>query len=73
MSTIAVNLGLTQLTVSNALNRLRLQFGDELFLRNSKGMEPTAYAMQLAEPISYALAAIQEALNQTTRFDTLTS
>ena len=73
VSAVAANLGLTQPTVSNALNRLRLQLGDELFLRTSKGMEPTAYAMQLAEPIGYALAAIQETLNQTTRFDPLTS
>lgn len=73
VSAVAANLGLTQPTVSNALNRLRLQLGDELFLRTSKGMEPTAYAMQLAEPIGYALAAIHETLNQTTRFDPLTS
>ncbi len=69
VSTVAVNLGLTQPTVSNALNRLRQQLGDELFLRTSKGMEPTAYAMQLAEPIGYALSAIQETLNQRTRFE----
>ena len=58
VSAVAVKLGLTQPTVSNALNRLRQQLGDELFLRTSKGMEPTAYAMQLAEPIAYALASI---------------
>lgn len=69
VSAVAVNLGLTQPTVSNALNRLRRQLGDELFLRTSKGMEPTAYAMQLAEPISYALSALQETLNQRTRFE----
>lgn len=69
VSAVAVNLGLTQPTVSNALNRLRTQLGDELFLRTSKGMEPTAYAMQLAEPIGYALSSIQETLNQRTRFD----
>ncbi len=69
VSAVAVRLGLTQPTVSNALNRLRLQLGDELFLRTSKGMEPTAYAMTLAEPIGYALSAIQETLNQRTRFD----
>lgn len=73
VSAVAVNLGLTQPTVSNALNRLRQQLGDELFLRTSKGMEPTAYAMQLAEPIGYALSSIQETLNQTTRFDPQTS
>ncbi len=73
VSAVAVNLGLTQPTVSNALNRLRQQLGDELFLRTSKGMEPTAYAMQLAEPIGYALSSIQETLNLTTRFDPQTS
>jgi DNA-binding transcriptional LysR family regulator len=73
VSTVAVNLGLSQPTVSNALNRLRLQLGDELFLRTSKGMEPTAYAMQLAEPIGYALSSIQETLNQRTRFESQTS
>lgn len=69
VSAVAANLGLTQPTVSNALNRLRRQLGDELFLRTSRGMEPTAYAMQLAEPISYALSSIHETLNQRTRFD----
>ena len=69
VSAVAVNLGLSQPTVSNALNRLRLQLGDELFLRTSKGMEPTAYAMQLAEPIGYALSSIQETLNQRSRFE----
>lgn len=69
VSAVAVNLGLSQPTISNALNRLRQQLGDDLFLRTSKGMEPTAYAMQLAEPIGYALSAIHETLNQRTRFD----
>lgn len=69
MSAVANNLGLSQPTVSNALNRLRQQLGDELFLRTSRGMEPTAFALQLAEPISYALSAIHETLNQRTRFE----
>ncbi len=73
VSAVAANLGLTQPTVSNALNRLRQQLGDELFLRTSKGMEPTAYAMQLAEPIGYALSSIHETLNQRTRFDPASS
>ena len=73
VSLVASKLGLTQPTVSNALNRLRNQLGDELFLRTSKGMEPTAYAMQLAEPIGYALSSIQDTLNQRSRFDPETS
>jgi DNA-binding transcriptional LysR family regulator len=71
VSAVAAKLGLTQPTVSNALNRLRQQLGDELFLRTSKGMEPTAYAMQLAEPIAYALASIEATLNERTRFEPL--
>jgi len=73
VSAVANNLGLSQPTVSNALNRLRQQLGDELFLRTSRGMEPTAFAMQLAEPISYALSAIHETLNQRTRFEPASS
>jgi DNA-binding transcriptional LysR family regulator len=69
VSAVAANLGLTQPTISNALNRLRQQLNDDLFLRTSTGMEPTAYAMQLAEPIGYALSSIHETLNQRTRFD----
>jgi len=44
VSAVATTLGLTQPTVSNALNRLRKQLNDDLFIRTSKGMEPTAYA-----------------------------
>ena len=73
VSAVAVNLGLSQPTISNALNRLRQQLGDELFLRTSKGMEPTSYAMQLAEPIGYALSIIHETLNQRTGFDPASS
>ena len=73
VSAVAANLGLTQPTISNALNRLRQQLNDDLFLRTSTGMEPTAYAMQLAEPIGYALSSIHETLNQRTRFDPASS
>ena len=73
VSAVAVNLGLSQPTISNALNRLRQQLGDELFLRTSKGMEPTSYARQLAEPIGYALSIIHETLNQRTGFDPASS
>ena len=38
VSKVADNLGLGQPAVSNALARLRKQFGDELFLRTSAGM-----------------------------------
>lgn len=69
VSAVAAKLGLSQPAVSNILNRLRKLLGDELFLRTSRGMEPTPYALQLAEPIAYALTTIHGALNERTIFD----
>src|SRR5690606_20171772 len=69
----AENLGLTQPAVSNALKRLRLLLNDELFLRTSRGMEPTPYAMELADPIASALDTIQNTLTRQSTFDPSTS
>jgi DNA-binding transcriptional LysR family regulator len=69
VSRAAEGLGVTQPAVSNSLARLRRLFGDELFLRTSSGMVPTPFAVQLAEPIAYALSMIHSGLNQRTRFD----
>lgn len=73
VSAVAEALGITQPAVSNALKRLRVQLKDELFLRTSRGMEPTPFAQQLAEPVDYALGTIHGALNQQTSFDPATS
>jgi DNA-binding transcriptional LysR family regulator len=73
VSTAAEHLGLTQPAVSNALKRLRAVLKDELFLRTSRGMEPTPYALHLAEPVVYALNALQSALTHRDAFDPLTS
>src|SRR3954466_7986047 len=69
----AQSLGITQPAVSNALSRLRRLLGDELFLRTARGMEPTPFAEELAEPVAYALGAIHSALNQRSTFDASTS
>lgn len=69
VSKVAENLGLTQPAVSNTLAKLRRQFGDELFVRTPKGMLPTPFAEQLAEPVGYALGMIHSGLNQHSRFD----
>lgn len=73
VSTAAEKLGLTQPAVSNALKRLRAVLKDELFLRTSRGMEPTPYALHLAEPVSYALNALQAALTTRDSFDPTSS
>jgi DNA-binding transcriptional LysR family regulator len=73
VSLAAKHLGLTQPTISNALSRLRKLLDDEVFMRTSRGMEPTPYAIQLAEPIAYALRTIQETLSEKSDFDPATS
>jgi DNA-binding transcriptional LysR family regulator len=72
VSKVADNLGISQPAVSNSLAKLRKLFGDELFLRTRKGMEPTPFADQLAESVSYALAMIHSGVNQRTSFDPAT-
>ena len=44
----AKRLGLTQSAASHALGRLRIMFGDPLFVRHPKGIEPTSRAHALA-------------------------
>jgi DNA-binding transcriptional LysR family regulator len=73
VSRVADNLGLSQPAVSNALARLRKVTDDTLFLRTTKGMEPTPFAQQLAEPIAYALGLIHSAVNQRTSFHPATA
>jgi DNA-binding transcriptional LysR family regulator len=73
VSVAADKLDLTQPAVSNALKRLRTVLKDELFLRTSRGMEPTPYALHLAEPVIYALGALQTAFTTRDTFDALTS
>lgn len=44
----ARHLGLTQPAVSHALSRLRAELGDPLFVRRSRGLDPTQRARELA-------------------------
>ena len=73
VSAVADVLGMSQPAVSSALGRLRLRLGDELFLRTQGGMEPTPYALQLAEPVAVALDGLQQALNVRAAFDPASS
>ncbi len=73
VSRVAANLGLSQPTVSNALARLRKLTDDPLFLRTTRGMEPTPFAQQLADPIAHALGMIHSAVNQKSSFDPATA
>ncbi|MBF0613211.1 MAG: LysR family transcriptional regulator [Magnetococcales bacterium] len=57
-------LGITQAAMSNTLRRLRETFDDPLFVKVGHRMEPTARAMELAEPIRTSLDHVRMALNQ---------
>ncbi|MGC9745639.1 LysR family transcriptional regulator [Pseudomonas sp. P1B16] len=69
VSTVADALGVSQPAISRSLKRLRELLGDELFYRTSTGMEPTAYALHMAEPIACALSSLSAALSDGVPFD----
>ncbi len=66
---VAAQLGLTNSSISHALGRLRDIFEDDLFLRRPHGLEPTAYAKEVAADVEHALNAMQAALSDTHAFD----
>lgn len=65
----AQRMHLSQSATSHALNRLRDLLGDELFVRHPKGVEPTARARELAEPVDRALAQMRAILARPGPFD----
>ncbi len=65
----AETLHLSQPAVSNALARLRAALNDELFLRRPGGVEPTALALSLAEPVAEVLDRLRQVLAVQAPFD----
>lgn len=59
ISKAAQILCISQSAVSHALQRLRLQLKDELFVRSGQKMLPTPFAEQIYQPIQTALSTIQ--------------
>jgi DNA-binding transcriptional LysR family regulator len=72
-SKAAHSLGMSQPAVSNALSRLRKILGDDLVLKTSKGIAPTPFARNMAEPVGRALEAILDAVGTVSVFDPATS
>lgn len=68
VSRAAERVALSQPAMSNALSRLRAVVDDPLLVRTSRGMEPTARALEIHAPIHAALAEIQHTLSTPTRF-----
>jgi DNA-binding transcriptional LysR family regulator len=69
VSRAAERLGLSQPTVSHALSRLRVLYGDPLFVRTQRGMVPTAKAQRLARAVEHALSTLEVAIRETEAFD----
>jgi DNA-binding transcriptional LysR family regulator len=68
----AAQIGMSQPAMSNALSRLRHLTKDELFVREGRGLRPTAGAYDLAPAIRQALRLIEEGLAFTGKFDPTT-
>jgi DNA-binding transcriptional LysR family regulator len=69
VSHAAQNLGLNQSAVSMTLARLRRHFNDPLFVRTSRGMEPTPYAADLFVELRAAHERLESALGYRPHFD----
>lgn len=69
LSRAAARLGLSQPGISQALNRLRQNMGDPLFVRQPHGVVPTAYSDSIAQPIQRALEELHAALQAQTSHD----
>lgn len=72
-SDVAAHMGLTQSSISHSIKRLRGAFGDPLFLRTPKGMQPTSVALGLEPKIRAIVEALSEAVSATAAFDPASS
>ena len=72
LTTAGKRLGLSQPAMSHALGRLRLTFKDPLFVRLSRGLQPTPLANEIAPELIEGLAAIRGGLSRKT-FDPASS
>lgn len=69
VSAAAERLGIAQSTASISLNRLRKVFGDKLFSRTAKGMEPTPFATAIVADVRAALGLLARAQSHSVQFD----
>lgn len=64
----ARRLGIGQPAMSDALRRLRLLFGDDLFVRASDGMQPTPRAKTIGKEIAPLLAGLRQVMGEQAAF-----
>lgn len=66
---VAERLGMSQAMVSYSLAKLRVAFGDPLFVRSGNAMAPTPLAESLREPIRRVLRTVREEITREATFD----
>lgn len=69
----ALQIGLSQPAMSNALRRLRHMMKDELLIRTPSGMEPTPRALELIDPVRQILRQAERVLEAPGQFDAANS
>jgi DNA-binding transcriptional LysR family regulator len=69
VSRAAERLGIAQANASVALNKLRVHFGDRLFARTSRGMEPTPYAQLIYPEVRESIERLTHLLGARSRFE----
>src|SRR5262245_37118340 len=62
-------LGLSQPATSAALARLRRFFGDPLFVRTGRRLEPTPFALALRDPVQDIVRRIEKTIDRRLEFD----
>jgi DNA-binding transcriptional LysR family regulator len=73
ISKVALNLGLSQPTISHALKRLRETFNDELFIRSKNLMSPTSKANQIGPFVIQKLDELEQGLFENKKWNPLKS
>ena len=68
-SEVARQLGFSPSAISHALGRLRVLFGDPLFIRRSHGLEPTRRALELAPRVEALIDLIGSTVSAGGEFD----
>jgi hypothetical protein len=68
VTAVARRLKVSQPTVSSSLSKLRLVLVDELFVRTATGMQPTARAEELHEPLRQIIETIEREILRSTAF-----
>jgi DNA-binding transcriptional LysR family regulator len=73
VSRAADQLGIAQPNASITLRKLRRHFGDPLFARTSRGMEPTPYAQQIYPEVTASVERLAQLAGMRARFDAATA